>query len=93
MAETDPARPGDSRSNASYASQWNRFVAWADATGRSSLPASTEDVADYLKSKWDSGTSFSTLKVAAAAIARSHKDAGFAAPFHGGVANSALMPN
>ena len=91
MTQTGPAGPGDRRGNASYASQWNHFVAWADASGRSSLPASTQDVADYLRSKWDSGTKFSTLKVAAAAIARIHKEAGFAAPFQGGVANSALV--
>ena len=36
------------RTGASYASQWNRFVAWCEASGRSSLPASPDDVAAYL---------------------------------------------
>ena len=48
MAETGPAIHWDSRRGASYASQWNRFVAWSQASGRSSLPATPEDVATYL---------------------------------------------
>ena len=90
MAETDPARHLDSRRGASYASQWNRFVAWSQASERSPLPASPEDVAAYLEDRWQSGAKPSTLKVVAAAIARNHKEAGFAAPFHGGAARTVL---
>ena len=36
------------RTGASYASQWNRFVAWCEESGSSSLPASPDDVAAYL---------------------------------------------
>ena len=90
MTETGPARRWDSRRGASYVSQWNRFVAWSEASGRSSLPASPEDVADYLEERRGSGAKPSTLKVAAAAIARSHKELGFDSPLQAGVARTVL---
>ena len=92
MAEDGLATSGfdRKRTGASYASQWNRFVAWCEASGRSSLPASPEHVAAYLKDRWESGAKPSTLKVAAAAITRNHKEAGFDVPLQRGVARAVL---
>ena len=92
MAEERPATSGldRKRTGASYASQWNRFVAWCEASGRSSLPASPEHVAAYIKDKWESGAKPSTLKVVAAAITRNHKEAGFDVPLQHGVARTVL---
>ena len=88
MAEVGPAtsrRPGDS-----YSNQWNHFDAWSQASGRRSLPASPEDVAAYLEDRSESGARPSTLRVVAAAIARTHKDAGLDVPVHHGVARTML---
>ena len=92
MAEERPATSGfdRKRTGASYASQWNRFVAWCEASGRGSLPASPEDVAAYLKDRRESGAKPSTLKVVAAAIARSHKEAGFDVAGQQGVTRAIL---
>ncbi len=90
MAETGPVRPGLGWTGGSYASQWKRFVAWSEASGRSSLPASQEDVATYLAERWDLGSKLSTLKVVASAIARYHKEAGLDAPFQSGVSRQLL---
>ena len=51
MAEERPitTRFDRKRTGASYASQWNRFVAWCEELGSSSLPADPEDVTAYLK--------------------------------------------
>ena len=57
---------------------------------RGSLPASPEDVAAYLEDISETGGRPSTLRVAAAAIARNHKDSGFDVPVHHGVARTAL---
>ena len=92
MAEERPATSGldRKRTGASYASQWNRFVAWCEASGSSSLPASPDDVAAYLKDRWESGAKPSTLKVVAAAIARSHREAGFDVSAQQGVTRAVL---
>ena len=90
MAEVGPATSRRSRTGDSYASQWNRFVAWSQASGRRSLPASPEDVAAYLEDRSDTGARPSTLRVVVAAIARNHKDAGFDVPLKRGVARTAL---
>ena len=92
MVEERPATSGfdRKRTGASYASQWNRFVAWCDASGSSSLPAAPEDVAAYLIDRRESGAKPSTLKVMVAAIARSHRDAGFDAPVQHGLARAVL---
>ena len=90
MAEIGPATGRRTRTGDSYVNQWNRFVAWSQASGRRSLPASPEDVAAYLEDRWESGARPSTLRVAAAAIARSHKDAGFDVPVYHGVARTGL---
>ena len=58
--------------------------------GRRCLPASPEDVAAYLEDRSETGARPSTLRVVAAAIARNHKDAGFDAPVHQGVARTVL---
>ena len=78
------------RTGASYASQWNRFVAWCEESGSSSLPASPDDVAAYLKDRRESGANPSTLKVVAAAIARSHREARFDVAAQQGVARAVL---
>ena len=92
MAEERPATSGSEgkRSGSSYAHEWNRFVAWSEAAGRRSLPATPEDVAAYLENRANAGARSSTIKVAAAAIAHSHKDAGFAVPLRHGVARTVL---
>ena len=90
MAEVGPATSRRTRTGDSYANQWNRFVAWSQASGRCSLPASPEDVAAYLEGRSGSGARPSTLRVAAFAIARNHKDAGFDVPVHQGVARTVL---
>ena len=92
MAEERPATSGfdRKRTGASYASQWNRFVAWCEASGRSSLPASPEHVAAYLRDKWESGAKPSTLKVVVAAITRNHKEGGFDVPLRHGAARTVL---
>ena len=92
MAEDRLATSGfdRKRTGASYASQWNRFVAWCGASGRSSLPAAPDDVADYLKDRWESGAKPSTLKVVAAATTRNHKEAGFDVSAQQGVARAVL---
>ena len=90
MAEVGSATSRRMRTVDSYVSQWNRFVAWSQALGRRSLPASPEDVAAYLEDRSETGARPSTLRVAAAAIARNHKDAGFDVPVHHGVARTVL---
>ena len=86
MAEIGPSTSRRTRSGGTYVSQWNRFVAWSQASGRRSLPASPVDVAAYLEDRSESGARPSTLRVVAAAIARNHKEAGFDVPVHHGVA-------
>ena len=90
MAEVGPATSRQTRACDSYANQWNRFVAWSQASGRCSLPASPEDVAAYLEDRSETGARPSTLRVVAAAIARNHTDAGFDVPVHHGVARTTL---
>ena len=90
MAEAGTATWRRTRTGDSYASQWDRFVAWSEASGRCSLPASPEDVAAYLEDRSGSGARPSTLRVAAFAIARNHRDAGFDVPVHQGVAQTVL---
>ena len=78
------------RTRDSYANQWDRFVAWSEASGRRSLPATPEDVAAYLEDRGETGARPSTLRVAAFAIARNHRDASFDAPIHRGIARRVL---
>ena len=90
MAEVGPATSRRGRTGDSYSNQWNRFVAWSQASGRRSLPASPEDVPAYLEDSPETGARPSTLRVAAAAIARKDKNAGFDVPVHHGVARTVL---
>ena len=90
MAELGPATPRRTRTGDSYANQWKRFVSWSQASRRRSLPASPEDVVAYLQDRADTGARPSTLRVAAAAIARNHKEAGLDVPLHHGIARSVL---
>ena len=68
--------PGELRELRSYAYQWNRFVAWASASGRSPLPADPADIIEYLRERSSEGARPSTLKVIAAAIGRRHEELG-----------------
>ena len=61
--------------SASYDYQWRRFESWAERSGKSALPASPKDVAEYLLVRSGPGGSPSTLRVIVAAIARKHRDA------------------
>ena len=90
MAKNRPSTSGPNRkrSGASYAHEWNRFVAWSEAAGRRSLPATPEDVAAYLENRPNAGARASTIKVAAAAIAHNHKDSGFDMPLRSGIARA-----
>ena len=92
MAEERQATSGfdTKRTGASYASQWNRFVAWCEVSGRGSPPATPEDVAAYLNDRQESGAKPSTLKVVVAAVARSHREAGFDVSAQQGVARTVL---
>ena len=90
MAEAGTATSRRTRTRDSYANQWDRFVTWSEAAGRRSLPASPEDVAAYLEDRSGLGARPSTLRVAAFAIARNHKDAGFDVPVNQGVARTVL---
>ena len=59
-----------------YSRQWELWNLWANSNGLSSLPASTCSVAAYLAFRVDSGAPESSVKLARAAIAACHKDAG-----------------
>ena len=89
MAEDRPSTSRRKKRGASYAHEWSRFVAWSEAAGRCSLPASPEDVAAYLENRAEAGARVSTIKVAAA-IAHNHNDAGLDVPLRHGVARTAL---
>ena len=90
MAEVGSATSRRTRTRDSYSNQWDRFVAWSEASGRRSLPATPEDVAAYLEDRGETGARPSTLRVAAFAIARNHRDAGFDVPIHRGIARTVL---
>ncbi len=91
-AQDGPATTGPGRkpSGVSYIHEWNRFVAWSEAAGKGSLPATPEEVAAYLENRAEAGARASTIKVVAAAIAHNHKDAGFDAPFRHGIVRTVL---
>ena len=90
MAKDGPSTSRRKSTGASYVHEWNRFVAWSESAGTRSLPAAPEDVAAYLENRAEAGARASTIKVAAAAIAYNHRDAGFDVPFRHGVARTVL---
>ena len=90
MAEVGPGTSRRARTGASYASQWNRFVAWSQTSGKRSLPASPQDVAAYPEDRLEAVARPSTLPVASAAIARNHKVAGFDVTFRYDTARTVL---
>ncbi len=55
MAEIGPTTSRRMRAGGSYASQWNRFVAWSQESGKRSLPASPQDAAAYLEDRSGTG--------------------------------------
>ena len=90
MSDAEPTSPFQGLSRGSYANQWGQFVAWSLGSGKQYLPATPEDVAAYLKDRWNSGAKPSTLRVVASAIARAHMDAGLDVPLRHPIARSAL---
>ena len=90
MAGMKSAIAGRPRTGDSYASQWNRFVAWSQSSGKQSLPDFSEDVATYLEARLETSVRPSTLWVAAAAIARNHKVDGFDVTIRYGTARAVL---
>ena len=63
-----------------YAAQWKKWTAWAEAGGVSALPASPEDLADYLFEQAGQGASMATIRQARTAVAAAHQDAGLPDP-------------
>ena len=61
---------------ASYRSAWAAWQAWADEKGANALPASPATVAAYLAHRATTGAKLATVKMAKAAIAAAHKEAG-----------------
>ena len=55
MAMVGPATSRRTSSGDSYASRWNRFVAWFLTSGERSLPASPQDVVAYLEDRSETG--------------------------------------
>ena len=78
------------RKGESYSHEWNRFVAWSNATGRTSLPASPEDAAAYLEDRAKAGARASTIRVSAAAITYNHRDSGLDEPLRHDVVKTVL---
>ena len=56
MAEVGPTT--SRRARDSYANQWNRFIAWSQASGRCSLSATPEDVAAHPEGRSDMWAKF-----------------------------------
>ena len=81
---------GRRRKSGSYSHEWNRFVAWSNATGRPYLPASPEDAAAYLEERAKAGARASTIRVSAAAITYNHRDAGLDEPLRHDVVRTVL---
>ena len=57
-----------------YRSQWNRWCEWAEYRGIRELPAAPDMVRAYLAERAELGHKPSTLRLAAAAIARIHSE-------------------
>ena len=75
---------------AQYRSAWRAWVAWCAEHGHATLPADPAAVAAYLTHRADQGAAAATVRVARAAIAAAHRDAGVADPTrdHEGVART-----
>lgn len=63
-----------------YTGDWCRFTTWCAEAGRSPLPATPATLAEYASSLADTDKAPTTIERALAAIARSHRFAGFSAP-------------
>lgn len=63
-----------------YAGAWRTFLAWAESQGHSYFPAAPESVALHLAELAEAGRAKSTLKIARAAIAHMHREAGHTDP-------------
>ncbi|MDE0206687.1 MAG: tyrosine-type recombinase/integrase [Candidatus Tectomicrobia bacterium] len=70
----DNARPANT--TAAYRSAWAAWQAWAEERGASALPAGPDTVAAYLAHRAAAGAKLATVRLAKAAIAAAHREAG-----------------
>ena len=68
------------RTLAGYELQWSRFVEWSQGRGLTPMPATAETVERYINEMSGWGARVSSVRVAAAAIARRHVDEGLDNP-------------
>ena len=99
MAESEPTQPDEGQwqggpstrsAGGSYDYQWKLFGHWCLNNTRRILPAKPADVADYLYERTRNRSRPSTVRVAAAAIARAHVDEGFENPCQDPLVQSTL---
>ena len=72
------ARSENTRIN--YASQWRKWLDWAQERGVQPLPAEPEQLARFLARQAASGRKIATLRLIMAAVNAQHKIAGFEPP-------------
>lgn len=63
-----------------YRAQWEAFHEWADAAGRSSMPASADTICAFVTERAESGYRPASIRVALAAIGFAHRTAELANP-------------
>ena len=63
-----------------YRRCWKAWAAWCAVEGQSPLPASPENVANYVVARADAGDSVSTIRIRLAAISSEHREHGHASP-------------
>ena len=74
----DSARAANT--TAAYRSAWATWQAWADEQGASALPAGPDTVSAYLAHRAAAGAKLATVRLAKAAIAAAHREAGAGNP-------------
>lgn len=82
----DNAQSANTRRN--YAGQFRKFRAWCEREGYAPMPALPEMAAAYAASLADEGKSLSTIRLAVAAIADTHRRAGLESPVNAGVSEA-----
>ena len=63
-----------------YGTAWRYFTRWCETRGYESLPATPQAVAAYFSDRAGHGTSYSTIRAAAAAIRHQHEALGMDSP-------------
>ena len=63
-----------------YGTVWRYFTRWCETRGYESLPATPQAVAAYFSDRAGHGTSYSTIRAAAAAIRHQHEALGMDSP-------------